>query len=101
MLLFKAADWCLRFRYFTETPVSMDVIIWDLIADRNLSLVEIRNSTYKSSTNTIWHLVEWNIDMTNDFKVIVLSSEHKKTLQNDLLLLKKILTNYKLEFIIL
>lgn len=38
--------------------------------------------------------------MTNDFKVIVLSSEHKITLQNDLLLLKKILTNYKLEFII-
>lgn len=101
MLLFKAADWCLRFRYFTETPVSMDVIIWDLIADRNLSLVEIRNSTYNSKTETIWHLVERNINMANDFKVIVLSSEHKITLQNDLLLLKKILTNYKLEFIIL
>lgn len=79
----------------------MDVIIWDLIADRNLSLVEIRNSTYNSRTETIWHLVERNIKMTNDFKVIVLSSEHKITLQNDLLLLKKILTNYKLEFIIL
>lgn len=78
----------------------MDVIIWDLIADRNLSLVEIRNSTYNSKTETIWHLVERNINMTNDFKVIVLSSEHKITLQNDLLLLKKILTNYKLEFII-
>lgn len=78
----------------------MDVIIWDLIADRNLSLVEIRNSTYNSRTETIWHLVERNINMTNDFKVIVLSSEHKITLQNDLLLLKKILTNYKLEFII-
>uniref|UniRef100_K1PM71 Uncharacterized protein n=1 Tax=Magallana gigas TaxID=29159 RepID=K1PM71_MAGGI len=65
---FKAADWCLRFRYFTETPVSMDVIIWDLIADRNLSLVEIRNSTYNSRTETIWHLVERNINMTNDFK---------------------------------
>lgn len=79
----------------------MDVIIWDLIADRNLSLVEIRNSTYNIRTETIWHLVERNIKMTNDFKVIVLSSEHKITLQNDLLLLKKILTNYKLEFIIL
>ncbi|XP_034302972.2 uncharacterized protein [Magallana gigas] len=67
---FKAADWCLRFRYFTETPVSMDVIIWDLIADENQSLVEIRNSTYKSNTNTIWHLVEWNINMTNDFKLM-------------------------------
>lgn len=78
----------------------MDVIIWDLIADRNLSFVEIRNSTYNSRTETIWHLVERNINMTNDFKVIVLSSEHKITLQNDLLLLKKILTNYKLEFII-
>lgn len=78
----------------------MDVIIWDLIADRNLSLVEIRNSTYNSRTETIWHLVERNINMTNDFKVIVLSSEHKITLQNDLLLLKKILTNYELEFII-
>lgn len=78
----------------------MDVIIWDLIADRNLSLVEIRNSTYNIRTETIWHLVERNINMTNDFKVIVLSSEHKITLQNDLLLLKKILTNYKLEFII-
>lgn len=78
----------------------MDVIIWDLIANRNLSLVEIRNSTYNSRTETIWHLVERNINMTNDFKVIVLSSEHKITLQNDLLLLKKILTNYKLEFII-
>lgn len=78
----------------------MDVIIWDLIADRNLSLVEIRNSTYNSKTETIWHLVERNINMANDFKVIVLSSEHKITLQNDLLLLKKILTNYKLEFII-
>lgn len=78
----------------------MDVIIWDLIADRNLSLVEIRNSTYNSRTETIWHLVERNIKMPNDFKVIVLSSEHKITLQNDLLLLKKILTNYKLEFII-
>lgn len=78
----------------------MDVIIWDLIADRNLSLVEIRNSTYNSKTETIWHLVERNINMTNDFKVIVSSSEHKITLQNDLLLLKKILTNYKLEFII-
>lgn len=79
----------------------MDVIIWDLIADKNQSLVKIRNSTYNSNTKTIWHLVEWNINMTNDFKVIVLSSEHKITLQNDLLLLKKILTNYKLEFIIL
>lgn len=78
----------------------MDVIIWDLIADRNLSLVEIRNSTYNIRTETIWHLVERNIKMPNDFKVIVLSSEHKITLQNDLLLLKKILTNYKLEFII-
>lgn len=78
----------------------MDVIIWDVIADRNLSLVEIRNSTYNIRTETIWHLVERNINMTNDFKVIVLSSEHKITLQNDLLLLKKILTNYKLEFII-
>lgn len=78
----------------------MDVIIWDLKADRNLSLVEIRNSTYNSKTETIWHLVERNINMANDFKVIVLSSEHKITLQNDLLLLKKILTNYKLEFII-
>lgn len=78
----------------------MDVIIWDLIADRNLSLVEIRNSTYNSKTETIWHLVERNINMTNDFKVIVSSSEHKITLHNDLLLLKKILTNYKLEFII-
>lgn len=78
----------------------MDVIIWDLIADENQSLVEIRNSTYNSRTETIWHLVERNINITNDFKVIVLSSEHKITLQNDLLLLKKILTNYKLEFII-
>lgn len=101
MLLFKAADWCLRFRYFTETSVSMDVIIWDLIADENQSLVEIRNSTYKSNTNTIWHLVEWNINMTNDFKVIVLLSEQKITLQNDLLIFKKPLLNYKLEFIIL
>lgn len=90
MLLFKAADWCLRFRYFTETPVSMDVIIWDLIADKNQSFVEIRNSTHKINTGTIWHLVEWNINMTNDFKVIILSSERKITLQNDLLLLKKI-----------
>lgn len=79
----------------------MDVIIWDLIADENQSLVEIRNSTYDSRTETIWHLVEWNINMTNDFKVIVLSSKHIITLQNDLLLLKKILTNYKLEFILL
>lgn len=90
MLLFKAADWCLRFRYFTETSVSMDVIIWDLIADINQTLVEIRNSTHKNNIGTIWHLVEWNINMANDFKVIVLSSERKITLQNDLLLLKKI-----------
>lgn len=78
----------------------MDVIIWDLIADKNQSLVEIRNSTHKNNIGTIWHLVEWNINMANDFKVKVLSSERKITLQNDLLLLKKILTNYKLEFII-
>lgn len=68
---FKAADWCLIFRYFAVTPVSMDVIIWDLIADKNQSLVEIRNSTYDSRTETIWHLVEWNINMTNDFKLML------------------------------
>lgn len=50
----------------------MDVIIWDIIADKNLSLVEIRNSTYKPNTNTAWYLVEQNIIKGNDFKVILL-----------------------------
>lgn len=70
--MFLAADWCLRFRYFTNTTLTMDVIIWDIIADKNLSLVEIRNSTYKPNTNTAWYLVEQNIIKGNDFKVILL-----------------------------
>lgn len=55
----------------------MDVIIWDLIVDRNLSLVEIRNLMYYSKIEIIWYLIEWNINMINDFKVIVLLSEYK------------------------
>lgn len=55
----------------------MDVIIWDLIVDRNLSLVEIRNLMYNIRIEIIWYLVERNINMINDFKVIVLLSEYK------------------------
>lgn len=69
ILLFIASDWCLRFRYFGNTSASMDIIIWDLVADKNHSLVKIRNSTNNLFTNTAWYLVERNINMTNDFKV--------------------------------
>lgn len=67
---FKASDWCLRFRYFGNTSASMDIIIWDLVANKTCSLVQIRNSTKQVNTNTAWYLMEQNVNMTNDFKLM-------------------------------
>lgn len=67
---FKASSWCLRFRYYTDKTVSMDVITWDLIADKKNSFVKIRNQTSTRNTRAAWYLVERNINMTGDFKLM-------------------------------
>lgn len=75
-ILLIVSDWCLRFRYFGNTSASMDIIIWDLVAEKNHSLVQIRNSTKQVNTITAWYLMEQNVNMTNDFKVILLLNRY-------------------------
>ncbi|XP_078331398.1 uncharacterized protein LOC111118564 isoform X2 [Crassostrea virginica] len=67
---FKAANWCLRFRYLASLATSLDVTLLDIIQDKNESLINIRNATNTSITNPDWYYVEVNIIRENDFKLM-------------------------------
>nr|XP_022313815.1 uncharacterized protein LOC111118564 isoform X2 [Crassostrea virginica] len=67
---FKAANWCLRFRYLASLATSLDVTLLDIIQDKNKSLINIRNATNTSKTDPDWYYVEVNIIGENDFKLM-------------------------------
>nr|XP_022306455.1 uncharacterized protein LOC111112884 [Crassostrea virginica] len=67
---FKAANWCLRFRYLASLATSLDVTLLDIIQDKNESLINIRNATKTSITEPDWYYVEVNIIRENDFNLM-------------------------------
>ncbi|XP_078331404.1 uncharacterized protein LOC111112884 isoform X2 [Crassostrea virginica] len=67
---FKAANWCLRFRYLASLATSLDVTLLDIIQDKNESLINVRNATKTSITEPDWYYVEVNIIRENDFNLM-------------------------------
>ncbi|XP_078331399.1 uncharacterized protein LOC111133179 isoform X1 [Crassostrea virginica] len=67
---FKAANWCLRFRYLASLATSLNVTLLDIIQDKHESLINIRNATNTLITDPDWYYVEVNIIRENDFKLM-------------------------------